>query len=52
MAKVVFLQNLWIEYYGVMQLSAVLKKHGHETDILFDNKEIVLEKPTKAIVGI
>ena len=48
MAKVIFLQNLWIEYYGVMQLSAVLKKHGHETDIIFDNEEIALKKIKKA----
>ena len=38
MAKVLFLQNLWIEYYGVMQLSAVLKKHGHNVDVLFDSQ--------------
>ena len=38
MAKVLFLQDLWIEYYGVMQLSAVLKKHGHNVDILFDSQ--------------
>ena len=35
MAKVLFLQDVWIEYYGVMQLSSQLKKHGHDTDILF-----------------
>ena len=35
MAKVLFLQDVWIEYYGVMQLSSLLKKHGHDTDILF-----------------
>ena len=50
MAKVLFLQDLWIEYYGVMQLSAVLKKHGHNVDILFDSqintlKEIKKIKP-------
>ena len=37
MARVLFLQNIWIEYYGVMQISSVLKSHGHEVDILFQN---------------
>ena len=35
MAKVLFLQDVWIEYYGVMQVSSLLKKYNHETDILF-----------------
>ncbi len=39
MAKILFLQNIWIEFYGVMQLSALLKKNGHEVDILFENDE-------------
>ena len=43
MAKVLFLQDVWIEYYGLMQLSALLKKHGHETDILFASEENTLE---------
>ena len=47
MAKVIFLQDLWIEYYGVMQLSAILKKNGHDTEILFDDKENILEKVKK-----
>ncbi len=47
MAKVLFLQDLWIEYYGVMQLSAVLKKHGHDTSILFDDEEKAVEEIKK-----
>ena len=39
MAKVLFLQDVWIEYYGVMQLSALLKRNGHSTDILFAGEE-------------
>ena len=47
MAKVIFLQDLWIEYYGVMQLSAILKRNGHDTEILFDDKENILKKVKK-----
>ena len=43
MAKVLFLQDVWIEYYGLMQLSSLLKKHGHKTDILFASEENTLE---------
>ena len=44
MAKVLFLQDLWIEYYGVMQLSGMLKKHGHSVDILFDSQQNTLNE--------
>ena len=49
MAKVLFLQDIWIEYYGIMQLSALLKKNGHSTDILFASEEKAVEviKKTK-----
>ena len=47
MAKVLFLQDVWIEYYGVMQLSAVLKKHGHIVDIFFDSKINTLKEIKK-----
>ncbi len=43
MAKVLWVQNLWIEFYGVMSISALLKKNGHESDIVFDNKEEVVD---------
>ena len=48
MAKVLFLQDLWIEYYGAMQISGVLKKHGHSTNILFDNEENTVEEIKKS----
>ena len=44
MAKVLFLQDVWIEYYGVMQLSALLKKNGHNTNILFVSEEKQLKR--------
>ena len=47
MAKVLFLQDVWIEYYGVMQLSALLKKNGHNTDILFASEENAVEEIRK-----
>ena len=43
MAKVLFLQNVWVEYYGVMQISALLKQHGHEVDITFEEDNLILE---------
>jgi anaerobic magnesium-protoporphyrin IX monomethyl ester cyclase len=43
MARVLWLQNLWIEFYGVMQISAVLKRGGHDCDIVFDGKEGIVE---------
>ncbi len=47
MAKVLFLQDVWIEYYGVMQLSGTLKKYGHSTDILFADQPTTLEEIEK-----
>lgn len=38
MAKILFLQNLWYEYMGVMWISAVLKKHSHSCDVLISDK--------------
>ncbi len=34
MARIVFLQKIWHEYGGPEIISAVLKKHGHNTDLL------------------
>lgn len=48
MAKILFLQDVWIEYYGVMQLSSYLKKYGHKTDILFESEENTLEYVKKS----
>ncbi len=47
MAKILFLQDVWIEYYGVMQLSALLKKEGHSTDILFASEENAVDEIKK-----
>jgi anaerobic magnesium-protoporphyrin IX monomethyl ester cyclase len=41
-AKVAFLQNIWFEWLGVMYLSAVLKKRGHDTDIFIGGREKIL----------
>ena len=44
MAKIAFLQNFWIEWLGVMCLSAILKKEGHDTDIFIgSNRKIMKE---------
>ena len=43
MAKVLFLQDVWIEYYGLMQLSGLLKRHGHTTEVLFASEESSLK---------
>jgi len=47
MAKVLFLQDVWIEYYGVMQLSSLLKKNGHSTEILFPSEETAISDINK-----
>lgn len=42
MVKVLFLQNVWYEFLGVMQLSAVLKNNGHKCDVILGSgKEII-----------
>jgi radical SAM superfamily enzyme YgiQ (UPF0313 family) len=55
MARIVFVQNIWYEYLGVMYISAMLKKHGHFTDVVIANnsKEIIreLKKLRPDIVG-
>src|SRR3989344_4319921 len=43
MARVLWVQNLWIEFYGAMSISALLKKNGHQPDIAFDNKKEVVD---------
>jgi len=39
MAKVVFIQQTLFEYLGPMALSAFLKKHGHDVDMLVEDSE-------------
>jgi len=43
-ARVAFLQNIWFEWLGVMYLSSVLKKEGHDTDIFIGGKEKILRE--------
>lgn len=55
MVKITFLQNIMSEYPGVMCLSAVLKKHGHECDVVVSTKTsdylTALHKDPPHIVG-
>ena len=45
MAKILFLQEIWFELQGIMQLSAALKKSGHTVDIIIGkDKEKMLEE--------
>ncbi len=39
MARVLFIQNFWFEYLGIMVLSAVLKQSGHQVDLLVESKQ-------------
>jgi anaerobic magnesium-protoporphyrin IX monomethyl ester cyclase len=53
-ARILFVQNIWIEYYGVMQITSVLREHGHEVDILFaDNADTVayIKKTDPDVIG-
>ena len=49
MARVVFVQNIWYEYLGVMYISANLKKHGHFTDVVIANKSSEIIKELKKL---
>ena len=49
MARVVFVQNIWYEYLGVMYISAILKKHGHFTDVVIANKSSEIIKELKKL---
>ena len=44
MAKVTFIQNVWFEYIGIASISAFLKAHGHETDIVLGDTDDVIKK--------
>lgn len=37
MAKVVFCQRVVYAYFGIMAISAVLKKHGHSVELIMDD---------------
>jgi len=43
MAKVLWVQNLWVELYGVMTISALLRDHGHQSEICFGSEEEIVE---------
>jgi len=45
MAKIMFIQKDWYENLGVMQLSSVLKSHGHDCTLAFhfNNKQVFRE---------
>ncbi len=47
MVFVVFVQDIWYEFLGVMYLSAILKKNGHKTEIIFGNKKSILQQIKK-----
>jgi len=50
MAKVVFLQDIAYEYFGIMYISAFLKKHGHSCDVVIEyaDKDWLNEVVTKS----
>src|SRR4030042_3359792 len=37
--KIAFVQNMWYEYLGIMSISGVLKKGGHETKVFINALE-------------
>ncbi|MBZ0166146.1 MAG: cobalamin B12-binding domain-containing protein, partial [Candidatus Omnitrophica bacterium] len=39
MAKIVFCQRVVFSYFGVMMLSAVLKRDGHQTELIMESDE-------------
>lgn len=39
MARVLFIQDIVYEYFGVMHISSYLKKHGHECDVIIEFAE-------------
>lgn len=46
MVKVVFLQNIWTEFFGAMILSSVLKNSGHDCEVVM-GKDIEALKKSK-----
>lgn len=35
--KILFVQNVWIEFLGTMSISSILKENGHECDLIIEN---------------
>ncbi|MBN2407375.1 MAG: B12-binding domain-containing radical SAM protein [Elusimicrobia bacterium] len=48
MTKILFLQNYWHEQLGVMRISALLKKHGHECGLLISDGRSLLRLVKKS----
>lgn len=44
MAKVLFLQQVWFPFQGVMNLSASLKEAGHQTEVAVGNDDYLLQE--------
>lgn len=55
MAKITFVQNVLVDYLGVMSIAALLKSHGHSCDLFIDGleKDIIksINKSVPDIVG-
>lgn len=47
MAKIMFLQQIWFPLGAVMELSAALKKAGHETNVAIGDSEKVIKELKK-----
>ncbi len=47
MAKIIFIQDLWHEFLGVMHLSSILKKNKHECDVLLGKDKDILSELKK-----
>jgi hypothetical protein len=45
MPEIVFVQNITYEYLGVMYISALLKKHGHQVEVFLNMDRV------KKIIG-
>lgn len=53
MMKMLFIQNFLQAYYGVMSISAVLKKGGHETEVhIVSNQDDILKAVTESAPDI
>lgn len=47
MVVVCFIQNVWYEFLGVMQLSSILKTHGHICEVVLGSKEEIISELKK-----
>jgi radical SAM superfamily enzyme YgiQ (UPF0313 family) len=49
LARVLFIQEIWYEYFGTMYISATLKSRGHECDVVVDHRPDRINKAVKEI---